>query len=290
MVKFVYAFLLLCVCNFDKAQMKYGISACLCRSSLRGPLEKDNTGKEVETLDATTGFVVGATAGYQFTDMFGVRAELLYSVHGGKKRFESMNAYQRFIADNGQVLIAQGQKKQLLSVYNSYIMLPVSVHGLFFKHLELSVGFGPSFLVNSTGSGELSNVLSNSSGLDNNTLVQKLDHNYYKDKTTTRVGEEKKFLFQGEEITTQTDLSAYQNFTEKDGSYYNPIDLTFLAGISYYLNSSLFIGARLCYGLNDVSNTKYDISLQDLDANNNFKTRDDFDRNFDWQFMVGFQF
>jgi len=290
MVKFVCTFILIFLCNLSQAQMKYGIRAGLCRSSLQGPFEKDNSGNEIETAEATTGFVVGATAGYQFTDMFGVRAELLYSVHGGKKRFDSMNAYQRFITDNGQVLIAQGQKKQLLSVYNSYIMLPVSVHGLFFKRLELSVGIGPSFLVNSTGSGEVSNVLSNSSGLDNKTLIQKLDHNYFRDNPTTRLGEEKKFLFQGEEITTQTDLSAYQNFTEKDGSYYNPIDLTFLAGVSYYLNNSLFIGARLCYGLNDVSNTKYDISLQDLDANNNFITRDDFDRNFDWQFMVGFQF
>ena len=269
--------------------LKVGFKAGLNSSTFNGPSELDDSGKSLETFNSNTGFIVGVTLAYPFTKEFGIRGELLYGTNGGRKIFESNSAYQSFKTINNVPEIVTGYKRENINVFNSYIQLPLTVYYKFFKKIELSTGICPSFLVSSTGTGELKQILKSSNTLKDGTLIQDLEYNYYKDKLDTKLGDPVKFNLNSEEIATRTKLSAYEAYTTKSGDYYNSFDLGILVGMAYYFNSSLFVGARLYYGLNDVTNNNLDISLNKLN-NNKLIFRNDNDRNLDYQFMVGFQF
>ncbi len=268
---------------------KIGFKAGLNSSMFSGPAETDDAGKSLETFNANTGFIVGVTLAFPFTKEFGVRGELLYGTNGGRKIFESENAYQSFKTVDNTPQTVYGYKRQNINVFNSYIQLPLTVYYKFFKKIELSTGLCPSFLVSSTGTGELKQILKTSNTLPDGTLIQDLEYNYFKDNVSTKLGDPVKFNLNSEEIVTRTKLSAYEEYTTKNGNFYNSFDLGILAGIAYYFNGSLFVGARLYYGLNDVTNNNMDIALNKLN-NNKLIYRTDKDRNLDYQFMVGFQF
>lgn len=270
--------------------VKIGFKAGLNSSKFSGPQEQDDAGNNLETYNTNTGFVVGVTAAVPFTKEFGARAELLYSTNGGRKIFESQNAYQKFLTVNNSTLVVHGPKRININTFNSYMMIPLTVYGKFFNKIEINLGVSPAFLVSSTGTGELKQNLTVNNNLPGSVLVQDLEYNYFKDKVDTRIGDPVNFSLISEDIETRNKLSAYENFAKKDGNVYNSFDLGLLAGLAYYFNSSLFVGARLYYGLNDVTNNDYDISLQKLDSNNKYIYRNDKDINVAWQFMIGFQF
>lgn len=273
-----------------KAQsLKIGFKAGLNVSQLKGPEETDASGQSLEKYSSNTGFLVGMTAAYPFTDMFGFRTELLYSINGGRRLFESNNAYQKFTSSDSKTIITNGYKRYTINDFNSYLQLPLMVYGKFWKKIEVSAGICPSFLLSSTGTGEMKQVFSGSTNLANKALIQELDFNFKSDKIDTKLGDPVKFNLNTEEITTRSILSAYEGFESKNGNYFNNFDVGILTGLAYYFNSSLFVSGRLYYGLKDVTNQDYDVSLQNL-QNGKFITRNDFDRNFDLQFMIGFQF
>ncbi|HMG16983.1 MAG TPA: outer membrane beta-barrel protein, partial [Saprospiraceae bacterium] len=254
-----------------------------------GPSETDDAGKSLETFNSNTGFIVGVTLAFPFTKEFGVRGELLYGTNGGRKIFESESAYQTFRTVDNVAETVIGYKRQNINVFNSYIQLPLTVYYKFFRKIELSTGICPSFLVSSTGTGELKQIIKTSNTLPDGTLIQDLEHNYFSDDIGTKLGDPVKFNLNSEEIATRTKLSAYEEYPAKNGNLYNSFDMGILAGVAYYFNSSLFVGARLYIGLNDVTNNNLDISLNKLN-NNKLIYRTDIDKNFDYQFMVGFQF
>ena len=269
--------------------VKVGFKAGLNSSRFSGPAETDDAGKSLETFNSNTGFIVGITLALPFTKEFGVRGELLYGTNGGRKIFESEAAYQSFKTVNNATQIVNGDKRQNINVFNSYIQLPLTVYYKFFKKIELSTGLCPSFLVSSTGTGELKQIIKSSNTLPDGTLIQDLEHNYFSNDINTKLGDPVKFNLNSEEIATTTKLSAYEEYSSKNGNLYNSFDLGILVGAAYYFNSSLFVGARLYYGLSDVTNNNMDIALNKLN-NNKLIYRTDVDKNLDYQFMVGFQF
>lgn len=287
---FVVCILLISV-NFAQAQLpfKLGFKAGLNASRFLGPAETDNAGNTLEKFSNNTGFLVGVNAGFPFNNIFGARVELQYSINGGRRLFESQNAYQKFTTIDSKPIVTTGYKRYNLNTFNSYIQLPVSLYAKLFKKIEISAGISPGFLISSTGTGEIKHVFSGTTTLKDNTLVQELDYNYGSDKIGSTAGNPVNFNLNTEAIATRSILNAYENFTEKSGGYYESFDLGALLGLAYYFNSSLYLGANMYYGLKDVSRETYDISLQKLDAGN-FIKRNDFDRNFALQFMLGFQF
>ena len=292
MKKIILFALIICSiqCSITAQEIKIGFKAGLNSSKFSGPVEIDDAGKTVEEFKSNTGFIVGVTAAVPFTKMFGARAEFIYSTNGGRKVFESQNAYQKFKTANNTDLIVYGPKRVNINTFNSYIQIPLLVYGKFFDKIEVSAGVCPSFLVSSKGTGELRQDITVNNNLEGSVLIQDLDFNYLKDNVDTRIGDPLNFSLISEDIQTRSTLSAYENYPEKKGNFYNGFDLGILAGLSYYFNSSLFVGARLYYGLNDVTNDDYDISLQKLDANKNYIYRNDKDYNVDIQFLIGFQF
>jgi hypothetical protein len=273
----------------EAQSVKIGFRAGLNISSLNGPIESDDSGKALEEFSSNTGFLVGVSAAYPFLPYLGVRAEFLYSINGGRRLFESNNAFQKLTTSDNKSVLANGYKRYNLNTYNSHLQLPLSVYGKLWKKIELSAGICPSVLVSSTGTGEIKQIFAGKTNIADNTLVQELAYNFKSNEINSKSGNPVLFTLNTEEISTRSILTAYEAFDKKNGDFYNNFDLGFLAGISYYFNNSLFTGVRLYYGLKDVTNKEYDISLQKLDAGKYIK-RDDFDRNIDWQLMIGFQF
>ena len=75
------------------------------------------------------------------------------------------------------------------------------------------------------------------------------------------------------------------------------MDYGLIGGLAYYLSNSLYIGARLQFGLSDVTNNEADLSKVEFDAftpnlelSQRYKYRDDKDKNFIIQASVGFSF
>ncbi|MEL6276676.1 MAG: outer membrane beta-barrel protein, partial [Bacteroidota bacterium] len=61
-----------------------GFKAGLNFNTFDGPLEDNGAGTEV--FNSTTGFHIGATFAYGFTDLFGLKADLMYSQKGVEQR------------------------------------------------------------------------------------------------------------------------------------------------------------------------------------------------------------
>ncbi|MEZ4948643.1 MAG: hypothetical protein R2784_04540 [Saprospiraceae bacterium] len=180
-----------------------------------------------------------------------------------------------------------GNRDMSVNISSSYIDVPIMVFARATSWLELSVGVVPGFLVYSSGTGELTFTSDRLA-----TYTQELDYNYYGDEVgeadfSNPIRVENKNT--GNLVDVPSSAGAYYYQKEKDGSYFNFFDLGAMAGISFYLNKGLYLGARYNYGLIDVTNNKNDYSVITLE-NGEQVLRKDKDTNNGWQFSVGFNF
>ncbi|TNE47118.1 MAG: PorT family protein [Bacteroidetes bacterium] len=272
-----------------QAQLRYGFKTGLNFSKMDGPSEMSTAGTGLESWSTITGFHIGLSLAYKLNDAFGIRSELLYTKKGSKYTFKGPS-YRVFRYDGGSTL-TYGNSDYLININNAYIDLPVFVYGRW-KDFELSAGAYVGLMVQSIGEGSLSYTNGLTYPLENSVanLEFNLDHNYRKDQP----GGSK----EGQTLIAQVDantlqlpktLGAYYDYTEDKGSLYNTLDYGLVAGFSYYLSRSLFIGVRLQYGLADITNNDADISRADINGEN-FILRDDKDRNVVIQASVGFSF
>ena len=285
--------LLLLVCTFfvkkaalAQAQtLSYGFKTGLSLSKIDGTSEIAN-GTELESPKNTTGFLVGAIFRYWFTDLMGIKWELLYAQKGTKYNFDGQG-FQSFPTDVGERINLTGNQRIDLNISNSYIDIPILLYGKF-GQFEIEGGVNVGFLVAATATGELN---FNSTSLTD-PLSMGLDYKYFKDKPGEVNFDEGilPILFNGKENNLPKVLKTYYQFPEDRGKYFNTIDLGLNAGLYYYWNQGLFLGARFNYGLSDVTNKDYDVSRVSLDSNGNFIPRSDKDRNISWQFSLGFSF
>ncbi|MCB0662295.1 MAG: PorT family protein [Saprospiraceae bacterium] len=268
-------------CQWMVAQdLSYGFRAGINRYIQDGPLE------EGETVDYNSGFHIGFGFGMWFTDIWGVRAELMYNQKGVKYAYNGPSYV--FLQDqNENPLTFTGTRDMTLNVSSSYIDVPIMVFARATSWLELSAGVAPGFLIYSSGTGEMT---FNSSRLDSYT--QELDYSYYGDKLgeadfSDPIQVENKNT--GNFVDVPSSAGAYYYQKEKDGSYYKVFDLGAVAGLSFYLNRGLYLGARYHFGLIDITNNKNDYSVVTLE-NGSQVLRDDKDTNKGWQISVGFNF
>jgi hypothetical protein len=260
--------------------LSYGFRAGINRYAIDGPLE------EGESLDLNSGFHIGFGFGTWFTDIWGVRAELLYNQKGVKYAYNG-TSYVFLEDQNQRPLTFTGNRDMSVNISSSYIDVPLMVFARATSWLELSVGVVPGFLVYSSGTGELTFTSDRLS-----TYTQELDYNYYGDELgeadfSDPIRVENKNT--GNLVDVPSSAGAYYYQKAKDGSYFNFFDLGAMAGISFYLNKGLYVGARYNFGLIDVTNNKNDYSVINLD-NGEQILRDDKDTNNGWQFSVGFNF
>lgn len=272
-----------------QAQLSGGVKIGLNFSNLKGPLEQDAAGANVEQYKNYTGFHIGPAFSYAFSDRFGLRGEVLYSKKGFKYEYSGAG-YRTFTLDNNQGTISNtGTTKLGLSVNLNGFDLPVMGYARL-GNLELTGGAYASVFVIKVAEGAMQYSWKNLDGSDGSIeLLQR--HNYNKDKfgegdaTNTVVA-----TVNAKKATLPQIAGAYYDFPEDRGKLYKTLDYGLIGGAAYYLSSTLYVGARLQYGLADLTNTNADVSRQTRNADGSLITRADNDHNFTIQASVGFSF
>ncbi len=271
--------------------LTYGFKAGLNFSTIQGPLEEVEGGKETSKFN--TGFHIGAAINYKFVELQGIRFEIMFSQKGQKYQYDGPS-FQRYIANDASAVYATGNRKSIINISNSYLDFPIMWFGRVRPWLEVSAGVNVGFKLGSTGSGEMI-FMGNSNGNNNpidNTF--KLSYNYNDDQLfdVNSLSEVDNFVstLDNKTVTLPTDLDAYYFYDDVRGKYYNGFDAGVNAGVSFFLNQGLFIGARLNYGLIDVTNNEVDFSRASLGTDNQLIYRDDNDHNLSIQTSIGFSF
>lgn len=271
--------------------LTYGFKAGLNFSTIQGPLEEVEGGQE--TAKFNTGFHIGAAINYKFVELQGIRFELMFSQKGQKYQYDGPS-FQRYIANDGTNVYATGNRKSIINISNSYLDFPIMWFGRVRPWLEVSAGVNVGFKLGSTGSGEMifaGNSIGNNNEIDN---TFKLSYDYNDDALfdVTTLSEVDNFvlMLDNKTVTLPTELDAYYAYDEIRGKLYNGFDAGVNAGVSFFLNQGLFVGARLNYGLIDVTNNEVDYSRAALNDDNELIFRDDNDHNLSIQTSIGFSF
>ena len=291
-----YVFILLLFVTTANAQeYHFGIRGGLNFATINGPSEPGAQ----EEYSITNGFHFGLEILYSFNDYISLGSGLNYSQTGAKYKFRGHSYYIFF--DDSKFVLENDNVKIDLVINNSYINIPLNLYIRPVPRFELKMGAYAGFMISPTASGKMS---------FGNKFNQILKYNYYSDKkeyynpyeynSRLRI---KVIDEDGEETikTTNKIAKAYYQYPEedyKDESYYNVLDYGINAGLNYYVNSGLYLGANIQYGLADITNDKLDRSLVsfasdgDLYFNNDDHLiyRKDKDTNFNIQISIGFRF
>lgn len=263
-----------------------------------GPVEMSEDGAtNYQRVNRTTGFHVGATFAYEFTDLVGVKADLMYSQKGGEFIYDGpAYLYLYNGPDDMEGEFYFGDRSSEADVVNSYIDIPIMAYYKLGK-LEIEGGFSAGFLVGSRVSGGFtySNLTTPSGeriGGADYELSANIDGNYFSD------------LAGGGSISgfSDTALPGSRDFFPPDavGAYYNSnsneklyrrLDFGLVGGLSYYLNNGLYIGGRYQLGLTDVTNDENDIRIT-ADPDNPGRTFNSNEKDYtrSIQASVGFRF
>ena len=297
-LKQVSLFLLLVLGSFTaNAQLKYGFKTGLNFAHMTGPSEINDQGLDLETWKNTTGFHIGMTVSYKFTDNFGLRGELLYSKRGAKYTFDGQS-YRFFQHTTGNVLTL-GSSRYLININNSYIDLPIMAYARV-GDFEIYGGGYAGILIQSSGEGSLRYSGKNSNMVEvydksnnNKDLSFNLSYNYRKDDPGKGAIEgETPVTVQVGALVSETPktLGAYYDYPNGSARLYNSLDFGVIGGLSYYISHALYLTARIQYGLSDLTKNSGDLSKSKVGANNELIFRDDKDKNFMIQASVGFSF
>jgi hypothetical protein len=274
--------------NAQNEFIGFGFRAGLSLSKLDGPSELGPGGEALETNKYTGGFHIGAAVNFKFTDIFGLRTELVYSQRGTNYTYNGPSYF--FLGQNTLTPVTlQGNRTQTIKVSNSYLDIPITAY---YKvgYFEFFGGLNTGLLLASSAGGEI--LFDGTSPIGNPVTPFEvgLDYNYKGDEPGTFTGTTKDVSVDGRIYTTPQFLGAYYYDTVKDGNFYKTLDFGVTAGIAYFLNDGLYLSLRYIHGLNDVDENAYDYSLQQLNLNGTRVARADENKSRSWQLSVGFSF
>jgi len=268
-----------------------GFKAGLNFATFDGPLETGPGGAELESFGNSTNFHIGVIANLKFTDVFRMRAELLYTQKGGIINFNGPSYWLFSPSDGTDPFSLDGQRATALEVTNTYIEVPIMAVARL-KKFEFSAGLSAGLLVSSRAAGEVAvSELTANDGSAVQDININMDFNYLSDKPQ-ELNEMNSSLRQvgGSDVFLPENLNARYQQLDDDDNLFNTLDIGFVGGISYFLNQGLFIGARVNYSLVDITETSQDISRSEINEDNTYVTREDDDRNLLYQLSVGFSF
>lgn len=270
--------------TFAQGEFSGGFKAGLNFNNIDGPVE-DN-----EAYNSNTGFHIGASFVYSITDLFGVKAELMYSQKGTQYSYNGPSYFTFYTTNTATPIYAKGNRRSDISVSNSYIDLPVL---LYYKigRLEFEAGANAGFLIGSGGSGGITFSGSTLAGSPVTEFTTGVDYGYYSDEQGVNA-------IQGSSTITLNTLQAFQpesidayyEAADNDEKKFKTVDFGLNAGVAFFLNQGLYVGVRANYGLTDITNEGQDVSPVSLAADNSYQTRDDQDKNISIQASVGFRF
>lgn len=270
-------------------KLGYGFRAGASISKFNGPSETGPDGESLESWSNAKGFHIGAAISYKFTDLFGARAEFVFSQRGTIYDYKGPSYYElgRYTVNHTTI---GGTRNQTLNVSNAYIDIPLMVYykiGMF----ELSGGLNSAFLIASTAGGSTDFEGKSSLGNPVTPFEVGLNHNYKKDKAKGASEETFEVTVDGSfPYTVPVTVNAYYEFPVKDKNLYKTLDFGIVGCASIFLNEGLFFSARYVHGLGDVDENLYDVSLKTLNPDGSFVQRADKNTSRSWQFSVGFSF
>jgi len=248
-----------------------------------------NSDMTFEQFKRTTGFHVGATFALAFTDLVGIKADLMYSQRGGEIRYEGPSYFYLYASQEdvaGSIIF--GDRQSEYDVVNSFIDIPLTAYYRL-GPIEIEGGLSAAFMVNSRVTGGAT-YNTNTFGLEND-IVFNVDGNYFRDMAGGAG-----IISRAATPLPRTDvfppevISAFYN-SDNDEKLYKRVDFAAVVGISFYLNNGLFIGARYEHGLTDVTLPENDLRItnETQTQGRQFNT-DDQDNSRVIQASVGFRF
>ncbi len=242
-----------------------------------------------ETFNRTTGFHVGATFALAFTDLVGIKADLMYSQKGGEIRYEGPSYFYLYAnQDDLEGSLIFGDRNSEYDVVNSFIDIPLTAYYRL-GPLEIEGGFSAAFMVNSRVSGGAT-YNTNTFGIDND-IVFNVDGNYFQDGAGgAGVISRSSTPLPRTDVLPPDVISAYYNSNSNE-KLYKRLDFAAVIGLSFYLNNGLFIGARYQHGLTDATLGENDLRItNDTQVGGREFNTDDTDNSRVIQASVGFRF
>jgi hypothetical protein len=242
-----------------------GLRIGLNTSHLDGTLE-DNA-----SYSSLPGFHIGPTFSLGFSDIMGLRGELLFSQKGAKFAYSGPSYLT--IKKNLEYIPTVGTRTMSIAVNNNYLDIPLMFYVLLFEHLDISVGGYASVLVGSSAKGDL--LYSGKRENSNATigpLKYLIDGNYLRDRAgSVSSSLTQTIKLEGDQITLPQNIGGYFEYkTKPDGRKYNTLDYGLTGALHYRLNRGLYVGVRYQLGLSDVSNDDFDISYKSLSPSKEF--------------------
>lgn len=280
--------------SLNAQEFSYGFKVGLNFSTLLADSEQDADGNDLESFDYNSGFHVGAAVIYRFTDLVGVKGELLFN-QGGVKYIYEGPSFQIFTDDQNNEILSTGNRRFFIETVNSYIDIPLTAYYKIGEKLEIYGGVDLGFLVGSSGVGEYTYNSEDVPGFPDVNEVFELDFNYFSDKSAANTVIDENtdvvtIMNNTRNITIPERLGAYYlDYPEKDGAFYNIIDFGLTGGLAFYINSGLFISGTVNYSLTDATNNFYDISRTETNGLE-YIPRNDKDTNLSIQTSIGFSF
>ena len=269
------------------AQHRVGVRAGLNYSTFFGEME------EGEDYGISGGFHFGINYTYEFNDFFGLRGELLYTQRGAKQTFFRENNYNIIRSLTIDKFVEYGTVDLSMDYANSYFSIPITAQFRVHKKIELFGGLSLDFMIGPSGRGKL-DFTSTDRPFDI-FYIQSMDHRYNSDvagEYNTIIPTRISIIVGGDIVQLPKIVGGYYNFDteEKTGNRYNGIDSHLILGGNYFINPGFYIGARVEYGLTDITNDQMDFSLVELDQLENYIFRSDSDRSFSVNVSFGFRF
>lgn len=265
-----------------------GFRAGLNFNRFDGPVETDADGKELETFSNIFGFHIGASFIYAFTDLMGVKADLMYSQKGSEYVYDGPSYFVFYNpTTQNETLTLTGARRTDKKQINTYLDLPVQAYVKLGK-LEISGGANVGFLLSSVGSGGMRFTPNASSGVAAFSVT--LDENFMRDdRGNGSVKEGESRLIDGRAVNFPKTIGAYYEAAPEDEKKFNRIDLGLVGELTFFINKGLYLSGRINYGLADITNNTQDVSTAQR-SSGKYILRDDEDRNLSIQAGVGFRF
>lgn len=274
--------------NAQNDNIGFGFRAGASIARLNGPSEIGPDGATLEEYSMARGFHIGAAVSYKFTDLVGMRAEMIYSQRGTVYDYNGPSYY---VLGRGNVLTntISGTRVQTLNVSNTFLDIPLMAYykiGSF----ELSGGVNMGVLVSSSAGGSTDFTGVSALGTPVAPFEVTLRHNYKKDQAGGASSELQDVVVDGRTYTVPQTVYAYYEFPTRDKDQYKTIDFGLVGCASFFINEGLFLSVRYIHGMGDVDRNDYDVSLQNLQQDGSFVQRQDVNKSQAWQFSVGFSF
>ncbi len=298
---FIFVASILCYTSSDAQDYNIGIRAGISQSKFIGPSEVNAN----ESYELSGGFHFGLNFQWNFNEVIGLRSEVIYNQHGSAYSFDSEDGYYFYrplitgllsldptSSRDDWALLRDVTELDLKHSF-AYMQLPQTVHFRINNRFEAFVGGYISFLLNPLATGTL--MFGEGDPFDNpHIFEQGLQYNYNSDIPGgfSGVVNSRLLIVNEQNVDIPGAIGAYYFFENEEqfDPKFKSLDYGLILGFAYYLNRGFYTAIRMEYGLNDITRTAGDVSLQELNPDRTFVFNDDNDRTFGLHLSFGFKF